>query len=408
MSTGDVPRVLVVIPARGGSKGVPGKNVALVGGVPLVARAVRACLASRRVTDVVVSTDDASIAAAAAVAGADVVVRPAIIAGDASASEAALMHALNRFESERGVTVDVLVMVQCTSPFLTTSEVSGVVARVLDDGADTAHTVAPFHGFVWRESDGPAEAGEAGAQGVNHDKAYRQRRQDRPQEFVETGAAYAMRAAGFRKEGHRFFGRTVLVPTDPVRVLEIDEPADLERARVLAPIVDQCNDTVPMPIPTRADVDAVVIDFDGTLTDDRVWIDASGQETVAVHRGDGLGIAALRRAGLKVLILSTEKNPVVAARARKLDVPVLHGIDRKDFALKQWCEEQGVDPQRVLYAGNDVNDLPCFTLVGWPVAVADAQPEARAAARTTTTSNGGHGAVREIAAWLLGKELYKS
>lgn len=411
MSTGHVPRVLVVIPARGGSKGVPGKNVAPVGGIPLVARAVRACLASGRVTDVVVSTDDASIAAAAASAGADVVVRPAILAGDASASEAALMHTLNKFESERGVTVDVLVMVQCTSPFLTTPEVSGVVARVLDDGADTAHTVAPFHGFIWRESDGPAEAGEAGAQGVNHEKGYRLRRQDRPQEFVETGAAYAMRTAGFRKEGHRFFGRTILVPTDPSRVLEIDEPADLERAHALAPLLDgyeeSYDEVVPMPAPTRADVDAVVIDFDGTQTDDRVWIDASGRETVAVHRGDGLGIAALRRAGLKVLILSTEKNPVVAARARKLNVPVLQGIHRKDFALKQWCEEQGVDPKRVLYAGNDVNDLPCFTLVGWPVAVADAQPEARAAARTTTTSNGGHGAVREIAAWLLGKELYK-
>lgn len=412
MNTGHAPRVLAVIPARGGSKGVPGKNVALVGGVPLVARAVRACLASKRVTDVVVSTDDAAIAVAAAAAGADVIGRPAIISGDASASEATLMHALNKFEAECGLTVDVLVMVQCTSAFLTTSEVSGVVARVLDDGADTAHTAAPFHGFVWREGDTPAGAGETGAQGVNHDKAYRLRRQDRPREFVETGAAYAMRAAGFRKEGHRFFGRTVLVHTDPARLLEIDEPADLERARALATLLDgdpapAAAVTVP-PTPTRADVDAVVLDFDGTQTDDRVWIDSSGRETVAVHRGDGLGIAALRRAGLKVLILSTEKNPVVAARARKLDVPVLQGIDRKDFALTQWCEEQGVDPQRVLYAGNDVNDLPCFTIVGWPVAVADSQPEVRAAARTTTTSNGGHGAVREIAAWLLGKELYKS
>jgi 3-deoxy-D-manno-octulosonate 8-phosphate phosphatase KdsC-like HAD superfamily phosphatase len=99
---------------------------------------------------------------------------------------------------------------------------------------------------------------------------------------------------------------------------------------------------------------------------------------------------------------------VVAARARKLSVPVLHGIERKDLALKKWCDEQGVDPQRVLYVGNDVNDLPCFDIVGWPVAVADAQPEVRTAARTTTTRRGGYGAIRETAAWLLGKELYKS
>jgi YrbI family 3-deoxy-D-manno-octulosonate 8-phosphate phosphatase len=116
-------------------------------------------------------------------------------------------------------------------------------------------------------------------------------------------------------------------------------------------------------------------------------------------------VAALRRAGVPVLVLSTETNPVVAARARKLRVPVLHGVDRKDVALKQWCAEQGIAPERVLYAGNDVNDLPCFGLVGWPVAVADAHDVVRAAARAVTTAEGGRGAVREIAAWLLGPSL---
>lgn len=124
-----------------------------------------------------------------------------------------------------------------------------------------------------------------------------------------------------------------------------------------------------------------------------------------MHRGDGLGIAALRRAGVPLLILSTEQNPVVAARARKLQVPVLHGIDRKDLALKQWCEEQSIAPDRVLYVGNDVNDLACFGLAGWPVAVASAHDSVRAAARAVTTNPGGSGAIREIAAWLLGPTL---
>jgi YrbI family 3-deoxy-D-manno-octulosonate 8-phosphate phosphatase len=397
MSTGQQPRVLAVIPARGGSKGVPGKNLAPVGGVPLVARAVRACREARLVTDVVVSTDDPSIAEAARGAGAEVVLRPAAIAGDTATSEAAVLHAMDDYEARHEAVVDVVLLVQCTSPFITHEEVQGVAAAVVEDGADSALTAAPTHGFIWRTD-------EEGAFGVNHDKSSRPRRQDRPQEFLETGTAYAMRADGFRTAGHRFFGRTTLVRTDPDRVLEIDEPGDLDRARALAPLLDA---DAPGALPTRDDVDAVVLDFDGTQTDDRVWIDQAGRETVAVHRGDGRGIAALRRAGLKILILSTETNPVVAARARKLSIPVLHGIDRKDLALKKWCDEQGVDPQRVLYAGNDVNDLPCFNIVGWPVAVADAQPEARAAARTTTTKNGGHGAVREIAAWLLGKELYK-
>ncbi|MBH5336542.1 acylneuraminate cytidylyltransferase [Streptomyces pactum] len=431
-------RVVAVIPARGGSKGVPAKNLAAVGGVPLVARAVRECRAARLVTDVLVSTDDAGIAAAARGAGAEVVQRPSGIAGDTATSEAAVLHALDVFEDRHRATADVVLLVQCTSPFIVREDIDGVVAAVVEDGADSALTVAPFHGFVWRDAaddggfgtealaaapaaatTGPATgttaapvpgpaAGAAGEDtgsrgyGVNHDKSFRPRRQDRPQDLLETGAAYAMRVDGFRAERHRFFGRTALVRTDPARVLEIDDPHDLARARALAPLLD-----VPRAgsLPTRADIDAVVIDFDGTQTDDRVLIDSEGRELVAVHRGDGLGIAALRRAGLPLLILSTEQNPVVAARARKLRIPVLHGIDRKDLALKQWCEDEGIAPERVLYVGNDVNDLSCFDLVGWPVAVATAHDVVRGAARAVTTAPGGHGAIREIATWLLGKEL---
>ncbi|MEU6082303.1 acylneuraminate cytidylyltransferase [Streptomyces sp. NPDC047108] len=397
------PTVLAVIPARGGSKGVPAKNLAAVGGVPMVVRAVRECLASRVVTDVVVSTDDAGIAAAARGAGADVVQRPAAIAGDTATSEAAVLHAMDAHEAMHGRAVDTVLLVQCTSPFIAREDIDGVAAAIVEEGADSALTVAPFHGFVWRDgADGVGEADLDGGYGINHDKAYRPRRQDRPQDLLETGAAYAMDATGFREAGHRFFGRTELVRTDPARVLEVDDPHDLARARALAPLLDAPR---PGALPTRDDIDAVVLDFDGTQTDDRVLVDSEGREMVAVHRGDGLGIAALRRSGLNMLILSTEQNPVVAARARKLKLPVLHGIDRKDLALKQWCEEQGIAPERVLYVGNDVNDLPCFGLVGWPVAVSGAHDVVRGAARAVTSTPGGNGAIREIASWILGPSL---
>jgi YrbI family 3-deoxy-D-manno-octulosonate 8-phosphate phosphatase len=416
-----VRRVLAVIPARGGSKGVPAKNLLPVGGVPLVARAVRECRATRLVTDVVVSTDDQAIAAAAREAGAEVVLRPAAIAGDTATSEAAVLHAMDAHEALHGAAVDVVLLVQCTSPFIVREDIDGVAAAVVENGADTALTVAPFHGFIWRDAaDDPAvvdtsrthEVGGAtkvanstateGGYGVNHDKSFRPRRQDRPQDLLETGAAYAMDATGLREHQHRFFGRTDLVRTDPARVLEIDDPHDLARARALAPLFDANR---PGALPTAEDIDAVVLDFDGTQTDDRVLIDSDGREFVSVHRGDGLGIAALRKSGLTMLILSTEQNPVVAARARKLQIPVLHGIDRKDLALKQWCEEQGIAPERVLYVGNDVNDLPCFALVGWPVAVASAHDVVRGAARAVTTVPGGDGAIREIASWILGPSL---
>jgi len=386
-STATGSDVLAVIPARGGSKGVPGKNLAQVGGVPLVVRAIRAAQAAERISTVVVSTDDSAIAAAASAAGAVVVQRPPELSGDHASSESAVAHAAQQLYGGRAEDLAVLVLVQCTSPFLTATELDAVVAAVAEEGADSAFTAAAFHGFVWKD----AEA----ARGVNHDSRGRQRRQDREPEWLETGAAYAMRAAGFAESGRRFFGRTVAVPTDPARVLEIDEPTDLDRARALAPLLDAR--TRPLP----GDVDAVVLDFDGTQTDDRAWLAADGTERVAVHRGDGMGVAAMRRAGLPVLILSTEVNPVVAARAAKLGVECRHGIPAKGEELASWLDERRLAPARVLYLGNDVNDLPCFEQVGWPVAVASAHASVRAAARTVTTVPGGHGAVREIASWIL-------
>lgn len=384
--------VLAVIPARGGSKGVPGKNLVPVAGVPLVVRAIRACQQAARVTEVVVSTDDDNIAAVASAAGATVVRRPAALANDTASSEAAVLHALEQ-RYGAGPLADVVMLVQCTSPFLTPDEIDEAAAAVTTGGADSAFTATAFHGFVWREDDS--------AYGVNHDHRGRPRRQDRPVEYLETGAAYAMRTAGFLEAGHRFFGVIKAIPTDPHRVLEIDEPADLERARALAGVIEKSTQTRIK----RSDLDALVLDFDGTQTDDRVWITSDGREQVAVHRGDGLGIAALRDCGLPILILSTEVNDVVEARARKLRIECIHAVADKATALREWCADHGFALDRVAYVGNDLNDVGCLTTVGMPIAVASAHPSVIALARYVTTAPGGFGAVREIAGWILGSDL---
>jgi YrbI family 3-deoxy-D-manno-octulosonate 8-phosphate phosphatase len=378
--------VVAVIPARGGSKGVPGKNLAPVGGVPLVVRAIRAARAARLVARVIVSTDDPLIADVARTAGAEVIARPADLSGDTATSESAVLHALDAVGGEPAV----VLLVQCTSPFLTSADIDAVTEVVLDGDADSAFTAARTHGFVWL-TDGT---------GVNHDAAQRLRRQDRPVEMLETGAAYAMRVDLLRATGHRFHGRIRPIAVDPARTLEIDDPADLDRARLLAAYLDTDTEL------RIADLDALVLDFDGTLTDDGVTVDQDGREAVRVHRGDGLGIAALRRVGLDVVIISSEHNPVVSARARKLQIPALTGIADKGVALAQWCSERGHELSRTAYVGNDVNDLPCFDIVGWPIAVADAHHSVRARARIVTAAPGGHGAVREVASHLLGRDIH--
>lgn len=144
------------------------------------------------------------------------------------------------------------------------------------------------------------------------------------------------------------------------------------------------------------DLDALIFDFDGVLTDNRVLVFDDGREAVWCNRGDGLAFDFLRRVGLPVHILSRETNRVVAARANKLGVPAHSGIGNKAEAIVKLCAEQGFDPARVMFVGNDVNDLGAMRRVGFPVAVADAHPAVREAARIVLATDGGMGVVREI------------
>ncbi|GAA1847641.1 N-acylneuraminate cytidylyltransferase [Microlunatus capsulatus] len=374
---------MAVVPARGGSKGVPGKNLRRVGGVPLVVRAVRACRAAARVDLVVVSTDDDAIADAAAAAGAHVVRRPPALSGDTATSESALLHALDALDGEPTT----LLFVQCTSPFLDPADLDAGVALVADGHADSAFSAVETYEFLWRAQ--PGAGAVRTVAGVNHDASHRPRRQDREPDWRETGGFYVVDVAGFRAAGHRFFGRTAAVAVPEATALEIDSPAELAMAEALAALVD-----------ARADepvhVDAVVTDFDGVHTDDAALVDAAGHEAVRVSRADGMGVAALRAAGVPVLIVSKERNPVVSARGAKLGVEVLQGVDDKVAALTGWLAAQGLDPARVAYLGNDVNDLGPLGMVGWPVAVSDARPEVLAVARLVLRRPGGQGAVREL------------
>jgi len=376
--------VVAIIPARGGSKGVVRKNLQRVAGVPLVARAVDAARRTAAVDRVVVTTDDADIAAVAAEWGAEVIERPADLAGDQASSESALLHALDVLEA-RKVDVGVVAFLQSTSPFIDVDALAAAVQLVRSRRRDSVFSAVETYGFLWEKGLGGA------AEPVNHEIDVRPRRQDREPHYLETGGFYVMRAAGFRAAHHRFFGSVGIAEVAPRTSIEIDTLEELELARTLAPLLDR-DARGGMPA-----VAAVVTDFDGVHTDDTVLVDQNGIESVTVSRSDGMGVALLRAAGIPFLILSTEANPVVAARARKLGVEVRQAASDKAAVLREWAAERGIALSRIAYLGNDVNDLACLDLVGWPVAVPDAHPRVLSAARTVLDRPGGDGAVRDLA-----------
>ncbi len=145
----------------------------------------------------------------------------------------------------------------------------------------------------------------------------------------------------------------------------------------------------------------LALDFDGVMTDNRVLVDQDGRESVWCHRGDGYGIGLLKKAGVEVVVISMEPNPVVAARCRKLDIPCIHDCTDKLSALKNLAGQKNLGPAEIAFVGNDLNDLEGLRWVGTPIAVADAVPEILSIAKYVTTRNGGFGAVREVADWIL-------
>ena len=214
-------KILAVIPARGGSKGIPKKNIQQLCGKPLLAYSIEAALQAKLINRVIVSTDDPEIAQVATKYGAELVERPAELAGDLVSSEAALLHVLEILQQQEEKLPDLLVFLQCTSPLTLAADIDGTVQALLDQQADTAFAAAPFHYFVWeKESDGSMI-------GINHDKSKRLMRQQRQDQFVEAGAVYVMQVANFLKYKHRFFGKTAMYEIPEERCFEIDEPVDL-------------------------------------------------------------------------------------------------------------------------------------------------------------------------------------
>jgi len=144
-------------------------------------------------------------------------------------------------------------------------------------------------------------------------------------------------------------------------------------------------------------VKAIVFDFDGVFTDDKVLIDENGKESVTCSRADGYGILLVRELlGIPLLVLSKEKNPVVTQRCKKMQVECVQGVDDKLAYLSVWLREHNIPPEKTIYLGNDVNDCGCLEYVGFGIVTADAHPKAKKSAKYILQNRGGHGAVREL------------
>jgi YrbI family 3-deoxy-D-manno-octulosonate 8-phosphate phosphatase len=392
--------ILALIPARGGSKSIPHKNIRPLAGYPLIAYSIAAALQSRLVSRTIVSTDDEEIACIAQRYGAETpFMRPLEHALDNSTDFPVFTHALSWLMENESYQPDIVVQLRPTSPIRPPDCIDQAVQILLDHPeADSVRGIIPSGQNpykMWRVDQQGRMTPLLTLSGVA--EPFNAPRQELPPTYWQTGHIDAIRVSTIIQK--QSLSGDIILPLhlDPRYAIDIDTVRDWQRADWIISLGD-----LPIVLPGQhkralpKQVDLVVFDFDGVMTDDRVWVDQEGHEAVAANRRDGMGIAMLHNAGIPMVVLSTEPNPVVSARCRKLELPVIQSLSDKSAALHLLLQERTLDPSHVVYLGNDVNDLPCFPLVGCAVVVADAHPDVIVHADIVLSNPGGHGAVREL------------
>lgn len=224
--------VLAIIPARGGSKGLPGKNLKPLAGHPLITYTIAHALAAQSITRLVVSTDSDAIAAVSRDAGAEVIRRPDALSTDTASTETALHHVLDTLAARDAYTPDLVVLLQCTSPLRLPGDIDCAVAHLRDSRADSLLSVAPFGHFLWHTSpDGSINP-------LHYNYRQRPRRQDYAAGlFVENGSIYVFPPAILREHDNRLGGKIVHYTMHPITAIEIDTPYDFAVCEALMAMV---------------------------------------------------------------------------------------------------------------------------------------------------------------------------
>lgn len=367
-------RWVALLPLRGGSKSIPGKNLRPIAGRPLYAWSLQAALDSACFDRIIVASDAGDIrddVRARFGDRVDVADRAAENATDTASSEAVMQEFAAREPS------DVLALIQATSPLTRAADFRAARARFERDGLDSLLTGVTLKRFFWTHDGRP----------LNYDPARRPRRQDFAGTVMENGAFYLTRTAFFARTGVRVGGRVGVHVMDAEFAAELDEPADwpvveaLLRPRVLA----------------GREIGLVIVDVDGTLTDGGMYYDAAGEALKKFDTRDAKGMLLLRELGLRVCVVTAENSAVVAARMRKLGIGDYYpGVADKLTWLRERATAWGYAAEQIAYIGDDLNDLPGLRLAGWSCCPADAVPEVRRAVDYVCRAPGGHGAVREV------------
>ena len=368
-------KIVALIPLREGSKSIPLKNIKIMAGRPLCYWTIKAANDCRKISRVFVSTESPKIKALVNSFGFKKVVvidRPPELATDKATTESVMHHAADI------INFDVMITLQATSPLTQSCDLKKAILNFKKNNYDSLLSAVGIKRFFWGRDNKP----------LNYDPFKRPRRQDFKGTLMENGAFYITKKEALVQYSNRLGGNIGIYEMGPEHSAEIDEIDDWQRAEKLL-LAREIK-------PKIKEVELIVTDFDGVLTNNMVEIDQTGKESVACNRSDGLAVGLLKKRGRKVICLSTEKNKVVGHRCRKMGIPVYQGIDDKISVLKRYLKRNKINKKQCMYIGNDINDLDCLQYVGCPVIPSNAADYLKGFNFYITVAKGGEGILREI------------
>jgi len=378
-------KIVALLPLRGGSKRILGKNIKPMLGKPLAWWACVAASNCSQISDVYVSTEDPQIKTVVESfdLGVRVIDRPPVLASDCSTTDDVIQH----FSSL--VDFDIVATIQATSPLVSPSDLDLALDQLLRDGDDSLLTGVRMKRFFW----------SLDAQPLNYDPVHRPFSQNFEGSIMENGAFYLTTRTVLMRYRNRLGGKIGIFEMTPESAIEIDEPEDWEKvenllARKVSPLGERAKQ-----------IKLIVSDFDGVWTDNKVYTFGNSEEAVACSKADSLALGLFRqRFGIPVVVVSKETNPVVHSRCAKLNLEALCSIDDKRSLLDRELTARGISWSEICYIGNDVNDLECISKAGLTFCPSDAAAEVRCMADYILSHSGGNGAIREMLG-LLSKEL---
>ena len=378
--------IVAIIPARGGSKGIPKKNIINFCGKPLISWTIEEVLGSKLINDIYVSSDADDILEISKNYGAKVVKRPKTIARDNSTSEEALKHAIAFIRRKVKEKIDIIVFCQATSPLRTSKDIDNAIKYFISIQADSLFSAVILESlYTWRKQKGKLIS-------LSYDYKNRVRRQERLPLYLENGSIYIFKPEVLVKYNNRLGGKISMYIMDHWKSFDIDTIEDIEACEYFM----RKNILSKQPRINKKNIQLIVYDFDGVMTNNKVIVSEDGRESIIANRSDGLGVELLKKKGIKQIILSTESNDVVSARAKKLDLTVIYACKDKKNILKRYCKKMKYDLSNVAYVGNDINDLDAMKMVGYPIAPADAHIEIKKISKIITKTMGGDGVIREL------------